>query len=493
LKKKIIVIGSGFGGLAASVRLAARGFDVELFEKRDKPGGRAYTYEVNGFKFDGGPSAITAPFLLDSIFSAAGRKREDYFQLLPVVPAYRVFDHSGLVFEMSNHKDHVLEQIERRNPADKEGFLRLMEASKDFFALVFRELADTPSITLLDLIKKVPALLHNRVHENVPSLISKFLQDDVLRQVFSINPLLIGEDLNHMNAIHIMVHHLVREWGIWYAEGGTGSIVQGLVRLFSELGGKIHYNTEVMEIILDGRRASGIRLPDGSTHRSDVVVANSDVANTYIHLLPAKVRRLNMDGRYKLARYGRSLFVIYFGTDHRYPDTPLAHHNMIFSKRYQEILTDTLNHKRVKDQSPLYLRIPTFTDPTIAPDGHESFCAVISVPHTDSAIEWNKVSRTLRDRVMQFLEETFLPGLRAHLVAEHFINPTHFENTLSSYKGAAYSILPTLGQTGWLRPHNRSEDIGNLYFVGAGTHPGAGLPLVLSSAMIVDQLIVNSS
>jgi phytoene desaturase len=489
MKKRIIIIGSGFGALGAACRLASHGHEVEIFEKRDKPGGRAYVYEMNGFKFDGGPTVITAPFMLDDIFAAAGKRREDYFKLLPVNPFYRIFNSEGRSFDYNNDPAFILSEIEKWNPADKEGYQRFIQTTKSIFEKGFLELADKPFLKFTDMLKVAPDLIRLQSYKSVYSYISQFIKDDFLRRVFSFHPLLIGGNPFDSASIYAMIHYLEREWGVWYAEGGTGSIVNGLVQLFEELGGKLHLNAEVKEILVDDRRVSGIRLIDGSVHRADAIVANSDTANTYINLIPARYRKVNTDRRYEHTRFSMSLFVIYFGTRRRYTGSRLAHHNIILSERYKGLLEDIFNRKVLADDFSLYLHMPTITDPSIAPEGCESFYVLSPVPHLDADVDWTKMARPYRDRIMQFLEENYLPDLRANIAAEHYIDPLHFKNMLNSYKGAAFSVQPILTQSAWFRPHNRSEDFDNLYLVGAGTHPGAGLPGVLSSSIIVENLI----
>ncbi len=489
MRKKIIVIGSGFGGLGAATRLAGRGNDVEVFEKRDKPGGRGYLYEINGFKFDGGPTVITAPFMFDDIYTAVGKNRADYFEFLPVDPFYRIFDHQKRVFNYNNDPQFILSEIERINPADKAGYERFIATTRPIFEKGFIELADTPFLHVSDMLKVAPDLIRLQSYKTVYQYVSQFIKDDFLRQIFSFHPLLVGGNPFNTTSIYTMIHYLEREWGVFYARGGTGAIIDGLVRLLTELGGKIHYNTAVKEILVEGRKVTGVRLEDGSIHRADVVVSNADVAFTYRNLIPAQARRVNSDRRYANLRYSMSLFVIYFGTRRLYRDSGLGHHNIILSRRYKELLDDIFKRKVLADDFSLYLHMPTLTDPGMAPEGCESFYVLAPVPHLDAGVDWTHMARPYRDRIMQFLEENYLPDLRANIVAEHYIDPLHFQNTLNSYKGAAFSVEPILTQSAWFRPHNRSEDFDNLYFVGAGTHPGAGLPGVLSSSIIAEKLI----
>ena len=488
MKKKIIIIGGGFGGLGAACRLATHADEVEIFEQRDKLGGRGYVYEINGFKFDGGPTVITAPFMFDDIFKAAGKNREDYFKLVQVNPLYRIFDHQGKSFDYNNIPEFIYSQIEERNPADKDGYQRFIQTTKGIFEKGFVQLADKPFLHITDMLKVAPDLVRLQSYKSVYQYVSQFIHDDFLRQVFSFHPLLVGGNPFDTTSIYAMIHYLEREWGVHYALGGTGAIVEGLGKLFQELGGKVTLNAEVAEILTEGRRVTGVRLTDGSIRRADIIVSNADVAYTYRNLLPENRRRA-MYHRVSKMRYGMSLFVIYFGTRRRYTDSRLAHHNIILGERYKGLLDDIFNHKVLADDFFLYLHMPSITDPSMAPEGCESFYVLSPVPNQASGIDWNKMARPYRDRIMQFLEENYLPDLRANIVAEHFIDPLHFQDTLKSYLGAAFSVQPILTQSAWFRPHNRSEEYQNLYFVGAGTHPGAGLPGVLSSSIIAENLI----
>lgn len=489
---RVIVIGSGFGGLGAAIRLAAKGHEVELFESRDKLGGRAYVYEIDGFKFDGGPTVITAPFMFDDLFAAAGRKREDYFDLIPVDPYYRIFSHDGRCFDYNGDEQFILNQIDRWSPEDKAGYQRFMATTKAIFQKGFVELADKPFLKFTDMLKVAPDLIRMQSYRSVYGYVSQYIQDDFLRRCFSFHPLLIGGNPFDSPSIYAMIHYLERQWGIHYARGGTGAIVQAMGRLFEELGGKLHLNAAVEEILVNPanrRHVTGIRLADGTLHHADHIVSNADVAFTYRNLIPPQYRRKYTDHTVEKKKYSMSLFVIYFGTKRRYTDSRLAHHNIILGDRYKGLLTDIFDRQRLAEDFSLYLHVPSFTDPTVAPDGHEAFYVLSPVPNLDAGVDWTQAARPYRDTIMQFLEDNYLPDLQENIVAEHYIDPLHFQDTLNSYKGSAFSLQPTLTQSAWFRPHNRSEDFDNLYFVGAGTHPGAGLPGVLSSSIIVENLI----
>jgi phytoene desaturase len=362
--------------------------------------------------------------------------------------------------------------------------------TKAIFEKGFVELADQPFLHVRDMLRIAPDLIRLQSHQTVYDYVARFIQDDFLRRCFSFHPLLVGGNPFDATSIYAMIHYLEREWGVHYALGGTGALVTALVALIRELNGRIHLNMPVTEILIDGRRATGVRLADGRVQKAEHVVCNSDVAYSYLKLIPAAYRRRNPDWRYqKLSRYSMSLFVIYFGTKRRYDDGLLAHHNIILSQRYRELLADIFQKKELAQDFSLYLHAPTLTDPSMAPAGHEAFYVLSPVPHLGGDIDWRRQARPYRDAIMQFLEENYLPDLQANLVAEHVVDPRYFQQTLNSHLGSAFSLEPIFRQSAWFRPHNRSEDFDNLYFVGAGTHPGAGLPGVLSSAKIAEALI----
>jgi phytoene desaturase len=491
--KKIIVIGSGFGGLGVAARLAAHGHEVELFDKRDQLGGRGYQYQINGFKFDGGPTLVTAPFMFDDIFKAAGKRREDYVQFVPCEPFYQIFDHKGRAFSYNNDPDFMRREIEKINPGDVEGFRNFLRSTKPIFEKGFVELADKPFLHISDMLKVAPDLIRLQSYKSVYGYVAQYVQDEFIRQALSFHPLLVGGNPFDAPSIYAMINYLMDEWGVYYAIGGTGAIVEALGKLFTETGGKIHLNSEVEEILVEGRKATGVRLKDGTVHKADIVVSNADPAWTYMKMIPSQKRRWNSDARYRSMKYSMSLFVIYFGTRRRYNDCGLVHHNIILSQRYKDLLDDIFHRKVLADDFSLYLHMPTYTDPSIAPPGTESFYVLSPVPHLGAAdIDWTKMAPVYKERILKFLEENYLPDLRENIIAEHSIDPLHFQNTLNSHLGAAFSLEPIMTQSAWFRPHNRSEDFDNLYFVGAGTHPGAGLPGVLSSSIIVENMIQES-
>jgi phytoene desaturase len=485
--RKIIVIGSGFGGIGAAVRLQTKGYQVELVEARDKLGGRAYVYEQDGFKFDAGPTVITAPFMIDELFTGAGRRTEDYVRIVPVDPFYRIEFHDGRSFEYGGDEAETERRVAAFSPGDVEGYRAMIRATKAIFAKGFLELSDRPFLNFTDMLKVAPDLIRLQSYKTVYQFVSGYIKDDLLRRVFSFHPLLVGGNPFQTTSIYALIHHLEREWGVHYAMGGTGAVVGGLGRLFVELGGQIRLNSPVKRILTEGGVAAGVELESGEQVRAQAVVSNADIANTYRLMLPAGERRRNSDRHLEKMRYSMSLFVIYFGTRKQYPE--LKHHTIILGERYQELLHEIFNTKVLPEDFSVYLHRPSATDPGMAPPGNDCFYVLIPVPNQQSGIDWRTQAQPFRDRVMKFLDEHYLPGLLDSLVTERYFTPLDFETTLRSYAGAAFSFEPIFTQSAWFRPHNESEDVRQLYFVGAGTHPGAGVPGVLSSAKIVEKLI----
>jgi phytoene desaturase len=484
--RRITVIGSGFGGLATAVRLQARGYAVDLLEARDMLGGRAYVYRQDGFTFDAGPTVITAPFMLDDIFAAAGRRTDDYVRIVPVDPFYRIEFPDGRWFEYNGDEAETERRVAAFAPGDLPGYQEMMRQAKAIFDKGFIELSDRPFLQFGDMLRVAPDLVRLQSYRTVSGFVAKYVKDPMLRRVFSFHPLLVGGNPFQTTSIYALIHYLERQWGVHYVMGGTGALVAALGKLFYELGGRVHLSCPAKRIVVEKGAAVGVETR-GGVIPADAVVSNADVANTYRQLLPAEARRKYTNRKLEGMRYSMSLYVIYFGTRRQYPD--VRHHTIILSEHYRELLDDIFNKKVLANEYSIYLHRPSVTDPAMAPEGCDCFYALIPVPNQASGIDWRMEAKPFRDRVMKFLQERYLPGLAENLVTERVFTPLDFETTLDSFRGAAFSFEPVLTQSAWFRPHNESEDVRNLFFAGAGTHPGAGVPGVLSSAKIAENLI----
>jgi phytoene desaturase len=487
---RVVVIGAGFGGLAAAIRLRAQGHTVTIVEALEQPGGRARVFWQDGFTFDAGPTIITAPWLVHDLFALGGRATSDYVTLVPLDPYYNVRFEDGSVFRYNGKHDDILAQIRAFNPADVAGYERFARATVDVFRAGF-DLIDKPFLKFTDMLRVAPDLVRLQSYRSVAGFVNQFIRDERLRQVFSFHPLLVGGNPFQTTSIYALIHHLEKEWGVWFAMGGTGALVRGLARLFEDIGGTVRCNAPVGRIEVDAnrRRATGVRLASGELLDADVVVSNGDVANTYLHLVDPAVRPRNPDRRITRRRYSMSLFVLYFGTNRRYDD--IAHHEILMGPRYRGLLDDIFTAKRLSKDFSLYLHRPTATDPALAPPGGDCWYVLSPVPHLGGEVDWAVEAPRYRNAIVQYLEERYLPNLSQHIVTERVVTPTYFRDDLRSHLGSAFSVEPILTQSAWFRPHNVSEDIPNLYFAGAGTHPGAGLPGVLSSGKIVADLVAQ--
>ncbi|GIW86449.1 MAG: phytoene dehydrogenase [Isosphaeraceae bacterium] len=483
-----LVIGSGFGGLAAAIRLQARGYQTTILEMRDKPGGRAYVYEDNGFIYDAGPTIVTVPFVLHELAELAGKKLDDYVRLVPCDPYYRIYFADGSTFDYVGDPNRFEDQIRRLSPDDLDGYRRFAEYTRRVFDRAFTDLASHHFDRFWEMVKVAPDLIRLRAEQSVYDRVKQFVRDPRLRIALSFEPLLIGGNPLRSSAVYAMIHHLEKTWGVHFALGGTGALVRGLVQIFEEIGGQLRLHARVDEILVENGRAVGCRLADGSILRGDVVVSNGDVANTYRRLIRPEHRRKWTNRRLERMKYAMSLFVVYFGTNRTYDHLP--HHAIILGPRYEGLLQDIFDRKVVADDFSLYLHTPTRTDPSLAPPGCETFYVLSPVPHLGGGQDWDAIKDQYADRILASLEKNHLvPNLRRHLVSMRIFTPKDFETQLDAYLGSAFQFEPVLTQSAWFRPHNRSEDVENLFFVGAGTHPGAGLPGVLSSAKVLEHYL----
>eukprot|EP01035_Chromulina_nebulosa_P017453 gene17453-23005_t len=481
-----IVIGSGFGGLAAAIRLGARGYRVTILEQLDQPGGRARVFRQDGFTFDAGPTIVTAPFLFEELWSLCGRRMADHVTLKPMTPFYRLMFADGTQMDCSGDDDAMREQISRIAPDDVAGYERLLIQCEKIYGVGFEELAHIPFTSLIDMAKAIPKMAMLRADRSLYTLVSRYIRDERLRLALSFHPLFIGGNPFSVTAIYALVLHLERRFGVHYAMGGTGQLVSGLVSLLEGQGADLRLNTTVTAITLEGRKATGVTLASGETLPADIIVSNGCTTWTYQNLLPDQQRRRWSDRKIRKVRHSMSVFVWYFGTNRRYED--VLHHTILLGPRYKGLLEDIFKNKVLADDFSLYLHRPSASDPSVAPEGRDAFYVLAPVPNLEGVTDWSEAAEPYRQKIEDFLAASILPGLADALVTSRVMTPLDFRDELLSTHGAAFGIEPVLTQSAWFRPHNQSEDIDHLYFVGAGTHPGAGMPGVLSSARVLDSV-----
>uniref|UniRef100_E6VJL5 Phytoene dehydrogenase n=1 Tax=Rhodopseudomonas palustris (strain DX-1) TaxID=652103 RepID=E6VJL5_RHOPX len=482
-----VVIGSGFGGLAAAVRLGAKGYRVTVLEKLDKPGGRAYVHKQDGFSFDAGPTIVTAPYLFEELWKLCGKRMSDDITLKPMSPFYRIRFDDGTHFDYSDDRDAVLDQIAKFCPDDVPAYDRFMAASHEIFKVGFEQLGDQPFSRFTDMLKIAPAMIKLESYRSVYGLVAKHFKDPKLRQVFSFHPLLIGGNPFMSSSVYCLITYLEKQWGVHSAMGGTGALVTGLVKLIEGQGSEIRYHQDVRQIVVENGVATGVKLADGEVIKADIVVSNADSASTYRYLLAPETRKRWTDAKIEKSRYSMSLFVWYFGTKRRYDD--VKHHTILLGPRYRELISDIFSRKVVAEDFSLYLHRPTATDPSLAPPGCDTFYVLSPVPNLLGNVDWHSKAEPYRAAIAKMLGATILPDLENQIATSKITTPLDFQDRLSSFRGAAFGLEPVLWQSAWFRPHNQSEDVKRLYLVGAGTHPGAGLPGVLSSARVIDALV----
>jgi phytoene desaturase len=490
--KTAAVIGAGFGGLALAIRLQSAGIDTQVFEKRDKPGGRAYVYTDDGFTFDAGPTVITDPDCLEQLWALSGRKLSDYVTLLPVTPFYQLCWEDGYRFDYANDQAEIDRQIALKSPADVEGYRRFLQYSEDVYREGYEKLGTVPFLNFWSMIKAAPQLVRLESHRSVYSKVSQFIQDDQLRQAFSFHSLLVGGNPFATSSIYALIHALERKGGVWFAKGGTGALIRGMVELFQDLGGTLHVNAEIDRIEMDGDRAKAVVLKNGSRHSFGQIASNADVVHTYKHMLRG-TRRGDSNGK-ALAkkRHSMSLFVVYFGLKTKHPE--LKHHMVLFGKRYRELISEIFGTDGLADDFSLYLHAPSVTDDSLAPEGSSAYYVLSPVPHLGTAdIDWAVEGPKYRDRILQYLNNRYIPGLLDDLVTVRHFTPFDFRDELNAHLGSAFSVEPVLTQSAWFRPHNRDDQVPNLYVVGAGTHPGAGIPGVVGSAKATAGIMIEDA
>ena len=482
-----VVIGAGFGGIAAALRLKAKGYEVTLLDRAPRLGGRAQVFEREGFRHDAGPTVITAPFLFDEIFELFGKKREDYVTFVPLDPWYRFYYPDGDTFDYGGTVDDTLAEIARFEPADQRGYMQLLEQSRKLYDAGFTKLADQPFHSLTTMLAQVPALAGLRSDRSVWDLITTHLSHPKIQQAFSIQPLLVGGSPFDTTSIYGLIHYLEREWGVWFAMGGTGAIVDAFEKLMVEEGITIRLNTTVAKVMTADGAVTGVRLDNGEEIHAATVVSNADPMHLYGDMVPRDEQSMSAKLKSKYSRLSMGLYVLYFGTTKQYPN--VAHHTIWLGKRYKDLLDDIFKKKILTEDFSLYLHRPTATDPSFAPEGCDSFYVLAPVPNLHGNADWERDGKPLRDRIVKALGETLLPGLEDHITADFWMTPADFEDRYLSVAGAGFSIAPYFTQSAWFRFHNKAEGPKGLYLCGAGTHPGAGMPGVLCSAKVVDNVV----
>ena len=484
------MIGSGFGGLALAIRLQSAGMDTLILEQRDKPGGRAYVYQDQGFTFDAGPTVITDPTALEALFALSGRRLEDYVRLLPVSPFYRLCWEDGYCFDYANDQAELDRQIGLKSPDDVAGYRKFLAYSEAVLQEGYVKLGHVPFPDFRSMVRVAPQLIRLESYRSVYSIVSRFIKDPQLRQAFSFHSLLVGGNPFETSAIYALIHALERQWGVFFPQGGTGALIEGMLTLFRELGGEVRLNAGVDEIVVDKGRVSAVRLQSGETIPCLLAASNADVVHTYDKLLRNNVLAQRKAASLRKKRFSMSLFVIYFGLRGERPE--LAHHTVVFGPRYRELLKDIFHGAELADDFSLYLHAPTVTDPTLAPPGHSAYYVLAPVPHLGNAdIDWNVEGPRYRDRILAYLEQHQISDLARDLVTCRIFTPFDFRDELNAHVGSAFSLEPVLWQSAYFRTHNKDAQIDGLYFVGAGTHPGAGIPGVVGSAKATAGIILD--
>jgi len=487
----VAVIGGGFGGIAAALRARAKGHDVTLVDRCPRLGGRAQVFEKDGYRHDAGPTVLTAPFLFDELFELFGKRIADYVDIVPLPLWYRFHFQDGDTFDYGGNLEQTLAEIARIHPPDAAGYKALLEQSRRIYDVGFTALADAPFHRFSFMLKQIPHLLRLGAYRSVWQMVARHVQHDKIRQAFSIQPLLVGGNPFDTTSIYGLIHFLERAHGVHFAMGGTGALVDALGRLMSEQGITVKLNTTVASIEVAEGKVTAVITDSGERIATDHLVSNTDPVHLYEKLLPSSASKRSARIKARHSDQSMGLFVLYFGTEQQYPE--VAHHTIWLGPRYRELLDDIFHKKVLAEDFSIYLHRPTATDPSFAPAGCDSFYALVPVPNLTSGIDWSVEAPRLRDRVVAALGATILPGLEQSIRADFFMTPDDFETRYLSPAGAGFSIAPHFRQSAWFRFHNRGEGPRNLYLVGAGSHPGAGLPGVLCSAKVVDRLLPMAS
>jgi phytoene desaturase len=486
--KKIIVIGSGFGGIASALRMRAKGYQVTLLEKHPDLGGRARVFKKDGFTYDGGPTVITAPYLFEELFSLFNKKISNYVKIIPLDLWYRFVFEDKTSFDYSGNENDMENQIQKFSKDDVEGYKKLVSFTEKIFDKGFTELSTKPFGNIKFMLKQIPALLKLKSYQSVYKLVSSYISNEKLKRVFSMHPLLVGGNPFTTTSIYTLILFLEKKWGIHYSIGGTGSVVNALEKLMKEESVEIIKNAEVTEILNSDKKITGVRINNKKEIYGDYIICNSDPPNVYKNLIKSKSKYgFLFNQKVKRMNYSMGLFVYYFGSKKQFKD--VAHHTIYFGKSYKEHLHKIFDKKELSDDISYYLHRPSATDQSMAPKDHDAFYVLVPVPNNLSGIDWANEGKRFKDLVLSKMDQTVLPGIKDNVISDFYLTPDYFENELATLHGSGFSIQPKFTQSAYFRFHNKSEIFDNLYFVGAGTHPGAGMPGVLSSAKVLDELL----
>ncbi len=491
MSKRACVIGSGFGGLALAIRLQSAGVATTIVEARDKAGGRGYHWQRQGFTFDAGPTVITDPPCLQELWALSGQDMAADVTLDPVMPFYRLNWPDGTNFDYSNDEAALNAEIAKLNPADVAGYEKFLTYSKGVYEEGYVKLGSAAFLDFASMIKAAPALMKYQAWRSVYSIVSSYVQDERLRQALSFHTLLVGGNPMNTSSIYALIHTIEKEGGVWFARGGTNKLVAGMVALFERLGGTLRLADPVTKIETQGDRATAVQTASGWRGEADMIASNGDMMHNYAALLSDHPRGKKAAKSLGRKRWSPSLFVVHFGVKGEYPD--IAHHSILFGPRYKGLLDDIYKNGVVPDDFSLYLHHPTATDKAMAPDGYSTFYVLAPVAHLGKAkVDWDGAfGQQFADAILDEVEARVLPGLKANLATSFHYTPADFGRDLSAHLGSAFSLEPVLWQSAWFRAHNRDDVISNLYFVGAGTHPGAGIPGVVGSAKATAKLMLE--
>ena len=482
-----IVIGAGFGGIAAALRLRAKNHKVTLIEKQNDLGGRARVFKKNGFTFDGGPTVITAPYLIFELFELFNKKPEDYIEIKPLDIWYRFLFEDGTSFDYSGNEISMKNQIEKISKNDVKGYENLVKFTQKIFDKGFSELEDVSFDRPFFMMKQLPVLFKLKIYKSVYSLVSSYIKNEKLRRILSMHPLLVGGNPFTTTSIYGLILYLEKKWGIHYSMGGTGNIIKGFEKLMNEVGIEIIKGREVTKIISDENKITGIQMDNQANISANNVICNADPPAVYEKMLENTNNSFLFKWKKNRMEYSMGLFVYYFGTKKTYDD--VEHHTIKFGNKYKEHLDDIFDKKKLNNDISYYLHRPSATDKSMSPDKHDCFYVLVPVPNNQSKIDWSIEGEKIKNLVIDKMEKDLMPNLRKNIVEDFYLTPNYFEKELNTKYGSGFSIQPKFSQSAYFRFHNKSEIYDGLYFVGAGTHPGAGVPGVLSSAKVLDKLI----